>query len=254
MRLKFLLFYSAILVCLLECSSTREVEPAGPIARFGSTPTIDGVFEDEEWDDARVIRENQVEQFRIKHDNTNLYLAFNHDGGNIYFNKDNGIQILHASAQLGFAEYIKSGSLKQTLEKAFDWQLYGLQNESASDINETMAIYLAEKGWVASTGPLGNFAQAEWAISLDWLGITESSKRFVETPELFIFAARMRLSPEEKEAFMALTQEEKKDRYPPLIWPASPIPNDSLNNGYCPETINIDPTVWSTIWIDMKSF
>jgi len=142
--------------------------------------------------------------------------------------------------------------LTQTLNRAYDWQLYGLQNESVNNLNKSIADYLTTNGWVASTGPLGNYAQAEWAISFDLLGITNVSKRFVETPGLFIFAARMRLSPEEKEAIMALTQEERKDRYPPLIWPEPPLPNDSLNNGYCPESIVIDPQAWSTIWIDLE--
>ena len=139
-----------VLVSLLGCTSTPEVEPSGPIAGFGSTPTIDGVFEDGEWDDAEVVQVGGHGQFRLKHDGTNLYFAFTQDGGNLYFDKDRSIQVLHASAQLGSAEYIKSGSLTQSLDRAFDWQLSGLQNESVADINEIMADYLAENGWVAS--------------------------------------------------------------------------------------------------------
>jgi hypothetical protein len=243
---------SLILVCFLGCTSIREFEPSGPIARFGSTPTIDGVFEDGEWDDAEVIQVGNYEQFRLKHDKTNLYFALTHDGGNLYFNKDKGIQVLHASAQLGITEYINSGSFTQSLDKAFHYQLFGLQNESVADIKEIMADYLAENGWVASIGPLGNMAQSEWAVSFNWLGVTDLSKRFVETPRLYIFSARMRLSPEEKKALLALPLEERKNLYPPLNWPASPIPNDSLNNGLCPETIHIDPTSWPKIWIDLE--
>ena len=181
-----------------------------------------------------------------------MYFAFDHDGGNLYFAKDKGIHVLHASAQLGSAEYIKSGGSTQSLDTPFDWQLSGLQKESATDINEKIAGYLAENGWAASTGPLGNLAQAEWAVSFDWLGVTGASKRFVEAPSIYIFSARMRLSPEVKEAFMALPLEERKNRYPALIWPALPVPNDSLNNGRCPKTIDIDPAGWSTIWIDLE--
>ena len=70
--------------------------------------------------------------------------------------------------------------------------------------------YLAENGWVASTGPMGNMAQAEWAVSFDWLGVTNTAQRFVEIPRLLIFSARMRLSPEDKKALLALPLEERK--------------------------------------------
>jgi len=242
----------AILASLLGCASTREVEPSGPIARFGSTPAIDGVFENGEWDDAQIVQVGEDEEFRIKHDGANLYLAFTQDGGNLYFSKDEGVHILHASAQLGSAEYTKSGDLSQTLANPFEWQLFGLQDEAIADIRTITAGYLAENGWVGSIGPLGNMAQAEWAVSFDWLGITDISKRFVETPKLYIFLARMRLSPEETEALMALPPEERSQRYPPLYWPAPPIPHDSLNTGRCPEVVTIDTAGWGTIWIDLE--
>ena len=246
-----LLTQSLILVCFFWCSEVPEVEPSGPIARFGSTPTIDGVFEDGEWDDAEVVQVGKYQQFRVKHDSTNLYFAFNQDGGGLWFYKDTGLHVLHASAQLGFAEYIKSDSLIQSLDRAFDWQLFGLQNETVTDINKITAVYLAENGWVASIGSLGNLAQSEWAVSFYWLGVTKGAGRFVETPSIYIFSARMRLSPEEKKALLALPLEERKNQYPALHWPAPPVPNDSLNLGLCPKTINIDPTGWSKIWIDL---
>ena len=168
-------------------------------------------------------------------------------------NKNTSIQILHASSQLGSAEYKESDSMIYSLEKIFDWQLYGLQNETSKHMTESIAHYLAENGWVASIGPLGNFAQVEWAVSFESLGISNQSERFVETPGLFIFSARMRLSPEEKKALLALPPEERKNRYPPLYWPNILVPNDSLNNGLCPETIRVDPTGWNTIWIDFES-
>ena len=180
-----------------------------------------------------------------------MYFAFDGDGGNLWISKDKGLHVLHVSAQLGFAEYIKTDSLKQSLDKAFDWQLFGLQNEPVADINKIMADYLAKNGWVASTGYLGNMGQAEYAVSFDWLGVTIGSERFVETPCIYIFFARMRLSPDEKKALLELPAEERKKQYPPLYWPAPPVPNDSLNRGLCPETLHIDPTGWSKIRIDL---
>jgi hypothetical protein len=240
---------SSILVCFLGCSEVPEDEPSGPIARFGSTPTIDGVFEDGEWDDAGVVQAGKNQQFRLKHDSTNLYFAVVGDGGNLWFNKESGLHVLHASAQLGSAAYKKSDtSDDQSLYKAFVGQLYGLQDKSATVINERIAGYLAENDWVGSIG--GNKAQTEFAVSFDWLGVTIGSERFVEIPSIYIYSGR-HFSPEEIEELMALSLEERKEQYPTLYWPAPPVPNDSLNSGYCPETIRIDPTNWGKIWIDL---
>jgi len=43
-----LFIQSIIMVGFLACSSVQETEPSGPIAGFGSTPTIDGMFEEGE--------------------------------------------------------------------------------------------------------------------------------------------------------------------------------------------------------------
>jgi hypothetical protein len=247
-----LFILSLILVGFLGHSSDTGIEPSEPIARLGSTPAIDGVFEEGEWDDAAVINVGKNHQFRVKHDGTNLYFAFAQDGGSLWFYKETGLHVLHASAQLGMAKYIKSDGFTQSLDKAFDWKLFGLQNKPVTDINEILADYLAENGWVASTGPSGNLAQSEWAVSLEWLGVANTEDRFVETPRLYIFTARMRLSPEEKKALSALPPEKRKNQYPPLNWPAPPVPVDSLNNGNCPETIKIDPAGWSKIRIDLE--
>lgn len=241
-----------ILAFCLGCNSDRQDQPPEPVAKVGSTPVIDGIFGDGEWDDALVVRARDGVQFRVKHDRINLYFAFDFDGGNLYFSRKKRIQVLHASAQLGTAEYINSGKGKQTLDKPFDWQLFGLQNETPTGRRNKLAGYLAENGWVASTGPMGNMAQSEWAVSFKWLGIPEKPKRVAKTPGLYIFSARMRLLPQEQEALLALPLEERKNVYPPLTWPEIPVPNDSLNNGLCPGTIRIDPSGWGTIRVDFN--
>lgn len=240
---------SLALICFLECSSVPEVEPSGPIARLGTTPTIDGVFEDGEWDDAEIVQAGEYQQFRLKHDGTNLYFAVVGDGGNLWFNKDKGLQVLHASAQLGSVEYTKSDTSTQLLDKALVGQLFGLQNKSATEINESIAGYLAENGWVGSIG--GNKAQTEFAVSFDWLGVTIGSGRFVEIPSIYIYSGRQ-FSPVEIEELMELSLEARKKQYPTLYWPVLPVPNDSLNSGYSPETISFDPTDWGKIWIDLN--
>ena len=247
------LIMCSLFLCFLACSSTREVEPTGPIARLGSTPTIDGVFAPGEWDDAEVVRADTVEQFRIKHDGNNLYLAVRAGGGNILFNTDSGVRVLHWSAQLGSAEYLKSDTLTQLLDRPFAFELWGLQNESPAVIQETLAEYLAENGWVANTASMGNLMESEFAISFDWLGVDKDSGRFVEIPSVRIGAGLMisRGDPREKE-LLVLSREEMEERYPSVSWPSESPPGDSIGMGDLPHSIHVNATDYGKIWIDLQ--
>jgi len=241
-----------ILVCFPACSSTREVEPSGPIARSGSTPIIDGVFDPGEWDDAEIVRAGTVEQFRIKHDGANLYLAVKAGGGELRFNTDAGLRVLHWSAQLGSAEYAKSDTLTQALDKPFAFELWGLQNESPAVIHDSLAGYLAENGWAANTASMGNLMESELAVSFDWLGVSTGQGRFVELPGVRIGGGLMiaRGDPREDE-LMAMSREERDSLYPTVAWPAESVPNDSLGSGL-PDTVRVDPADFGRIWIDLQ--
>jgi hypothetical protein len=241
------------LICLLACSSTREVEPTGLIARIGSTPTIDGVFESGEWDDAEIARTDTIEQFRIKHDGVNLYFAVRAGGGDLVFNTDAGVRVLHWSAQLGSAEYVKSDTGTQSLTKPFAFELWGLQDESADVIQETLARYLDKNGWVANTASMGNLMQSELAVSFDWLGVNTGSGRFVEIPGVRISAGLMiaRGDPRERE-LLALSREELKKLYPSVSWPVKSAPSDSIGMGDLPDTIHVNAADYGKIWIDLR--
>lgn len=244
---------SLILLCFLGCASAPEVEPTRPIARFGTTPIINGEFAEGEWDDADIVRTGENQQFRIKHDSTNLYIALNAGGGNLWFNKDEGLHVLHWSAQLGSAKYRKSDSSAQVLDQPFDFSLWGLQNESPAVIAETLARYLAEHGWAANISPMGPKMQSEFAISFDWLGVTVGSGRYQEIPGIHMGAGLMltRGDPEAEE-IMAQSIEERKKRYPSLFWPEGSGPTHPLNAGNCPDTVRVDPADFGTIWIDLQ--
>jgi hypothetical protein len=244
---------SLFLFCLSGCSSIREVEPPGPIARMGSTPIIDGVFQPGEWDDAGIVRVGAIEQFKMKHDGVNLYLAVKAGGGNLWFDTDRGLRVLHWSAQLGSAEYMKSDTLTQSLDKPFDFELWGLQDESPAVIQETLAGYLAENGWAANTASMGNLMQSELAVSFDWLGVTAGSGRFFEIPGVRIAAGPMisRGDPRGEE-LMKRPREEIDRLYPPVSWPAESGLENSLFMRGCPETISVDPEDFGEIWIDLR--
>ena len=242
----------SLLVCLLACSSRQEVEPAGLIARLGSTPTIDGVYDPDEWDDALIVKADTVELFRMKHDSENLYFAVRAGGGDLVFNMDTGVRVLHWSAQLGSAEYVKSGTSVQVLDKPFAYELWGLQEESPAVIHETLAEYLAKNGWTASTASMGNLMQSELAVSFEWLGLDIESGRFVEVPGFRIGAGLMiaKGDPRGKE-LLSLPREELRRLYPFVRWPSQSPPKDSIGGGL-PDTIRVDSTDFGRIWIDLQ--
>lgn len=240
------------LVCFVGCTGTHEEEPPGPTARYGTAPTIDGVIEEGEWDDAEVVLADTIEQFRIKHDGVNLYLGIRAGGGDIRFNMDDGLRVLHWSAQLGSAEYAMTDAPTQSLEHPFTYELLGLWEEPPDVIRETLSRYLSENGWVSNTASMGNLMESEFAISFDWLGVNRESGRFAEVPGVRIVAGLLVSRDDPRTAELtALTRDELKRRYPSVSWPAGPLPNDPLGTGTCPDTIRVNPADHGQIWIDL---
>jgi len=249
----FITILSLSVLGAVGCSSVSENEPAGPIARYGATPTIDGVFEAGEWDDAAIVRTGSVERFRIKHDGKNLYFALNAGGGDLWFDTDAGLRVLHWSGQLGSLEYTRSDPSLQSLEKPFAYELGELQGESPAVIRETLASYLADNGWASNLASMGNVYESELVVSFDWLGVDIESDRFVEIPGVRVEAGLMVTRDDPRaEEIMALSREERGRRYPTLYWPTEPAPDDSIGMGIWPETIRLDAVEFDKIWIDLE--
>ena len=243
----------SVLVCFLACSSTREIEPTGIIAKFGSTPTIDGVFEDGEWDDAEIVRADTMEQFRIKHDGVNLYFGVRAGGGNLIFNTDAGVRVLHWSGQLGSAEYVKSDTLTQSLDKPYDFKLSGLHNESPAVIQEALAGYLAENGWASNTASVGEVMESELVVSFDYLGINTGSGRFVEIPSVRVDGGLIIAKGDPRiDDLMALSLEDRKRLYASVSWPKTSPPGNSIGMSGLPDTIRVDAADYGRIWIDLR--
>ncbi|MFC1500578.1 hypothetical protein ACFL6T_06160 [Candidatus Zixiibacteriota bacterium] len=241
-----------LLFCVSMLSCTREAVPPGPIAGWGSTPIIDGVFDSGEWDDAVIVRADTVEQFRIKHDGVNLYVAVKAGGGELRFDTDAGLRILHWSAQLGSAAYIKTETSIQTLDRPFAYELWALQNESPSVIRETLERYLAENGWVSNLAGMGNLMESELAISFEWLGIHDGSQRFVELPGLRVQGGLMLSRDDPRmDELLAMSLEERMRLYPSVFWPAESATHDSMGTGLR-DTIWVDPVDFRSFWIDLR--
>lgn len=239
-------------ILLAGCSPDAQAPP-GPLAGRGSAPLIDGVFEEGEWDDAAVVRDGARELFRVKHDGTNVYFAVRAGGGELGFDTDGGLRVLHWSGQLGSLSYAKTDTATQALAKPFDYELWGLRGEPPAVVRETLAAYLARNGWTASLASMGNLMESELAVSLDWLGMDAASDRFAELPGVRVEAGLMIARNDPRaEAIKALSREELDGRYPAVYWPTAPAPEGGLGRGAWPDTLRVDPARFGRIWIDLR--
>ena len=234
-----ILALSLLIVTALSCKNINDKNISKTIARFGTTPRIDGILGEGEWDDAETIQLDSTKTIYLKHDNVNLYFALNGDGGNLYFLKDERIHVLHASFSLGWAEYVKGENQLWSCEKEYEWALYKLQEKSEEEIDRGVTDYLQENGWVGSIVPLGNPIQSEFAVSFEWLDISKEAEpnRLIGIPKLSIFS------------FQNIPPAERKGQNLRLRWPSTAAHNDSVNRGYTPETINLDVSNWGDIFI-----
>ena len=245
-------FQLAILFSFLACTSDLEEEPHGPTARLGTTPAIDGVFDEGEWDDAEIVRVGATELFRIKHDSVNLFFGVRAGGGDIRLNTATGMRVLHWSSQLGSAEYIRSDSSVLSLDRPFSYELWGLHHEPPNVIQEALADYLAANGWVSNLASMGGLMESEIAVSLDLLGVEMGPDRFVEVPGVRIFGGLMLSRGDPRiEDINALAPEERRRLYPDLAWPTESASPDSVAMGHSPATIRLDPRDFGRIWIDL---
>jgi hypothetical protein len=238
-----LFILGAFLVSILLSPSNPMGAQSEPIARFGTAPTIDGVFEDGEWDDAEVFQVDSSWRLRLKHDGANLYAALDGAGGNIWLKEKDAMRVLHASFALNLVEYSKSESSDWVRSHEPVNALFGLQKESAAAIKEGMTKYLAENGWAASLIPMGNTTETEFAITFEHLGIAgdPDAARFVEIPFVYIFTATN------------LPPEKLAGRAGWWHWPGLRETSDEfLRRGHRPDKISADAIEWGKIRIDLR--
>jgi len=82
----------AFLLLVFLSASSLIGEQSGPVARFGTTPTIDGIFGDGEWDDAEVVQVESSWRFRL------------------YWSEERGYVIVSAGADRQFDQAYGPGS------------------------------------------------------------------------------------------------------------------------------------------------
>jgi hypothetical protein len=162
-----------------------ETPPSNIVALRGSTPRIDGVFSEGEWEDAEIVELTATKKMFVKHDGEHLFLALNSVGGNVFFHRGEQVQILHASFALGRAEYRSEGD-SWSFDYKTDTQLHGLESRPAEEIDAEVARHIEKNGWVASLIPMGGPYEIEYAVSFNWLGIElgEGESATIELPRM----------------------------------------------------------------------
>lgn len=149
-----------------------EAPPSELAAPRGSTPKIDGIFAEGEWDDARVLELSATKKLLFKHDGENLYVALDAPGGDLFFHSEDRVCQIHSSFALASREFTSADDGSWAVVRRSPIALRGLQKQSAEEIEAAFVEHLRNNGWAASLMPMGNPYQTEFAVSFEWLGVS----------------------------------------------------------------------------------
>ena len=131
-------------------------------------PTIDGMIQPGEWDQAVVEEFQDGSELHLIMNDENLYLGIRSKtpemiAGNILLQRGDQILIMHTSAALGTGIYQMEGE-EWHLVQGFNWCCRSTgEDESAKA--ERLA-FLAEEGWLGSISFRGNPEELEYMIAL----------------------------------------------------------------------------------------
>jgi hypothetical protein len=98
------------------------------ITSFKSDPDpiqLDGIISDNEWKGAKQYGLSNGGKLLMKKNNNDLYLALVAEKkawAHVYLSHNDTVSVLHASAALGEAKYVKENNLWRVVQ-SFNWQL-----------------------------------------------------------------------------------------------------------------------------------
>jgi hypothetical protein len=134
----------------------------------GATPTIDGRIAPDEWAGSAEARLPDESRVLLRHDDQFLYIGIvGAKAGfpSICVSRGDSIRILHSSAALGSALYVRDGDAWQQRSK-FNFALRSGDVSAAG--MKAIADYLNANGWVATNSAMSP-SQREMQISLSML-------------------------------------------------------------------------------------
>jgi formylglycine-generating enzyme required for sulfatase activity len=143
-------------------------EPDFVVVPMSSPPILDGTISSGEWDLASVDTFADGNEIRLMQAGEFLYLGLRAKesgtiAGNVFIKQDDQIRILHSSAALGTAKFIKEDMHWQKVQD-FSWRCRSTGN-SQSDRDERVD-FLLEENWLAANGRMGTPNELEYQIKI----------------------------------------------------------------------------------------
>lgn len=148
------------LALLLTLAGTGYGETSPTPVPSGEPPTLDGTLEPEEWEGATIVRLDPVGEAFLRRDEEALYVGLRVGGkciASLALMQDDELRVLHASASIATAEYVRSGEVWNATRK-FQWRCR--QGIADPDCER----FLAEEGWLATTTRDGRDGETEYRI------------------------------------------------------------------------------------------
>jgi len=190
---------------------------AGAFVSTDNSIQLDGILNDNEWKNAKEYRLSGGGKLLIKKENKELYIAMAGDKqawAHVYLYSLDTIRVMHASAALGEAKYIRQNDLWRSIE-TFQWALR--EKEYNDELVRKQQDHYQKHGWVANNNNMGN-------------GMTFEFKLNLSHPDPVYFACVLAQVPLELSYF------------PGSLSDNTILPK--LVQGYTPDSLQFDPALW----------
>ena len=215
---------SAVVVVEEDGSPRKETPVSVPRSR---AVVIDGTLEEGEWRGSAVVKRPEGDVL-LRHDGKYLYIGVRtarRGFPSVCVMRGTTVRVMHASFALGDVVYAKKDAMWK-LGAPFDWD----RPTSGGDSDPQRARFLAERGWLGSTVPMGNPRHAEMQIALD------------------------QLDPRDLRISIAVSMEDEGRGEQIASWSrAGPraardgCANDRLVRGYAPERLSFRKNAWTRV-------
>jgi hypothetical protein len=154
---------AAVVVVEEDGAPRKETPVSVPRTR---AVVIDGTLEETEWRGSAVVKRPEGDVL-LRHDGKYLYIGVRTTRRafpSVCIMRGNTVRVMHASFALGDVVYAKKDATWK-LGAPFEWDPPAF----GGDRDPQRARFLAERGWLGSTVPMGNPRHAEMQIALDQL-------------------------------------------------------------------------------------
>lgn len=133
---------------------------------FATSIRIDGVISEGEWEGATEYELSPGGRMKLKQQQSTLYVAIQVDKkawSHIYLSSGDTLMVLHASAALGQATYVKRADRWYPVQ-SFEWALR--EKDYNDDLAAKQALHYRQFGWVANNNNMNDGRVFEFQLDL----------------------------------------------------------------------------------------